>query len=526
LYGIPLREDFMSLSRRAILLAAPALLLAARADSVIAQPAGTLFTLGVASGDPLPDGFVLWTRLAPDPLAGGGMPDRPVEVRWEVASDESFRAIVARGSETAEAVSAHSVHAEVSGLRPGAWYWYRFLAAGQVSETGRARTAPAAGATPDRLRLILASCQNWQHGYYAAWRHAVAEAPDAICFVGDYIYEYGPVGHLPVVTRRHQGGECVTLAEYRARYAQYKTDADLRRAHAAAPWIVTWDDHEVANDYAADRPSRLAEQPGFLARRAAAYQAFWEHMPLRRAQRPRGAEARIYRHLDHGRLVRLHVVDDRQYRAYQSCPRPDRGGGSNTVGPDCADRLLPERSLLGAEQERWLEDSLAGSPARWNLLVQQSLFAEFRQGTPEQPRWWTDAWDGYPAARRRLTDFIASRRVANPLILGGDVHCFYATDIKTDFTDPAAPVIASEFIGSSITSRGWTNAQLSQYLPANPHIRFADAEKRGYAVLEIGAKTAEAAFRAMADVTDPASPAVTLRRFSVETGRPGLHVGG
>ena len=514
--------------RRSVLLAAPALVLGAGIEDRrgFAQPAGTPFTLGVASGDPAPDGFVLWTRLAPDPLDGGGMPDRPVAVRWEVASDEGFSAIVAQGTETALPAEAHSVHVEVVGLRPGAWYFYRFLAAGQASDVGRARTAPAPGEAPERLRLILASCQNWQHGYFAAWRHAAAEEADVICFVGDYIYEYGVLRRMPVPARAHVGGECRTLGEYRTRYAQYKTDPNLQLAHRAAPWILTWDDHEVENDYAADRPEKLVEQPGFLARRAAAYQAYWEHMPLRRAQRPVGPDARIYRRLDFGRLARLHVVDDRQYRATQACPRPDLGGGSATVGPECTDRLRPDRSLLGMEQERWLEAGLAESPARWNVLVQQSLFAEFRQGTPEQPRWWTDAWDGYPAARRRLTDFIATRKPANPLILGGDVHCFYATDIKTDFTDSRAPVIASEFIGSSITSNGWTNAHLAPLLPANPHIRFADAEKRGYAVLDLGARATQARFRSVKDVTDPNTGVETLKTFTVEAGRPSLHMGG
>lgn len=512
----------MSLPRRSVLLAAPALLGVGRRG--YAQPAGALFTLGVASGDPVPDGFVLWTRLAPDPLNGGGMPDAPMEVRWEVAADANFRNIVARGTETAVAADAHSVHADVGGLRPGAWYFYRFLAAGQASDTGRARTAPAAADNPARLRLILASCQNWQHGYFAAWRHAAAEDADAICFVGDYIYEYGPQATLS--GRVHTGGVCLTLADYRTRYTQYKTDPDLQAAHRAAPWVLTWDDHEVVNDYAADHPERLAEAPGFLARRAAAYQAFWEHMPLRRALRPVGPDAQIYRRLDFGRLARLHVADDRQYRAYQVCPRPQLGAGSATVGMECADRLRPDRSLLGMAQERWLEDGLAASPARWNVLVQQSLFAEFRQGTAEQPRWWTDAWDGYPAARRRLTDFIATRRPANPLILGGDVHCFYATDIKTDFSDPRAPVIASEFIGSSITSRGWTNAQLTPMLAANPHIRFAEPERRGYAVLDLGTHATQTRFRGVMDVRDAQSGVETLKTFTVEAGRAGVQMGG
>ena len=514
------------LRRRHLLLGAPAILVAARAGIAVAQPGANLFALGVASGDLAPDGFVIWTRLAPDPLAGGGMGEQPVAVRWEVAEEAGFARIVARGEAMALADAAHSVHVEVAGLRPGAWYWYRFLANGQASDVGRARTAPAATDNLAQLRLILASCQNWQHGYFGAWRHAAAEEADAICFVGDYIYEYGRATRQILPERLHVGGECRTLAEYRTRYAQYKTDPDLQLAHRAAPWIVTWDDHEVENDYAADMPERRAEQPGFLARRAAAYQAFWEHMPLRAAQRPVGPDATIYRRLDFGRLARLHVVDDRQYRAGQACPRPELAAGSTTVGPDCTERLRPDRSMLGMAQERWLEDGLAGSAAQWNVLLQQSLFAEFRQGVPDQPRWWTDAWDGYPAARQRLIDVIGSRKPANPIILGGDVHCFYATDIKADFVNPNAPTVASEFIGSSIASRGWNNAQLQPLLGPNPHIRFADAEQRGYAVLELAARETAIRFRAIRDATVAASPIATLRRFAVEAGRAGLQITG
>jgi alkaline phosphatase D len=238
----------------------------------------------------------------------------------------------------------------VAGLRAGRWYWYRFLAAGAASPVGRTRTAPASAATPERLRLILASCQNWEHGYFHAWRHAAAESADAVCFVGDYIYEYRANPRRPLQARPHQDWAAVTLDQYRDRYALYKTDADLQAAHAAAPWIMTWDDHEVVNDYAADRPEILAQQPQFLARRAAAYQAFWEHTPMRRAHKPAGPDATIYRRLGWGKLARLHVVDDRQYRDYQSCAKPELGGGSTTVGADCADRTRPERTMLGTPQ--------------------------------------------------------------------------------------------------------------------------------------------------------------------------------
>lgn len=475
-----------------------------------AQQAGQPFGLGVASGEPVADGFVIWTRVA---LAL--TPDVPV--RWEVAEDAGFGVVVARGEERALAEEAHSLHVEVRGLRPGRWYFYRFIAGGEASAVGRARTAPEVGGGAERLRVILASCQNWEHGHFGAWRHAAAEGADMVCFVGDYIYEYRANPRRPLAGRGHQDWAAESLGQYRERYALYKSDPDLQLAHAAAPFVAIWDDHEVVNDYAADRPERIAEQGAFLARRAAAYRAFWEHMPLRRAHKPVGSDALVYRRLDWGRLARLHVVDGRQYRDYQACPRPDFGGGSTTVGAECAERARPERSLLGGAQERWLAEGLTGSPAQWNLLAQQSLFAPFNQGSEAAPRHWTDAWDGYPGARARLLEVLAGGQVRNPVILGGDVHCFYANDIPL-----AGRVVASEFVGSSISSRGWSREQAGRFLPLNPHIRFAEPERRGYGVLDVTPAGAEMRFRAVADVLDPASPVATLASFRVRDGVAGV----
>jgi alkaline phosphatase D len=386
---------------------------------------------------------------------------------------------------------------------------------------GRARTAPAATAAVARLRLVLASCQNWEHGYFTAWRGAAAEGAELVCFVGDYIYEYRANPRRPLRARAHQDWAAVSLAQYRDRYALYKTDPDLQRAHAAAPWIVTWDDHEVVNDYAADRPEVLAQKPDFLARRAAAYQAFWEHMPLSPALRPRGADAHVYRRLDWGRLARLHVLDNRQYRDYQACPRPELGGGSATVGAECAERLRAERTMLGMAQEAWLAEGLTTSPARWNAILQQTIFAPFQQGSADSPKWWTDAWEGYPAARDRLLAVLASGRVRNPLILGGDVHCFYANDIPA-----GGRVVATEFIGSSISSRGWRREQLAPFLPLNPHIRFAEPERRGYALVDLMPGGTEVTFRAVLEPLLPESTVETLARFRVRDGAPGvIHAG-
>jgi len=308
------------------------------------------FSLGVASGAPRPTSVVLWTRLAPEPLNGGGLGDETIPVRWEVAHDERFAQLAQSGSVNAVPARAHSVHVEVTGLEPARAYFYRFMAGAEVSPTGRTRTAPAATATPQRLRFAFASCQNFEHGFYAAHRHLADEDLELMVFLGDYIYEStSPVPRA----RRHVGGEARTLAEYRTRHAQYKTDPDLQRLHAAVPWLVTWDDHEVDNNYARDRSENL--DPQFSRRRAAAYQAYFEHMPLPEVARPVGTAMQLRARYDMGTLARFHVLDGRQHRTPQACPRPGRGG-SNVVDRRCRELFAASRTMLGTAQERWLGD--------------------------------------------------------------------------------------------------------------------------------------------------------------------------
>lgn len=404
------------------LLAAPLFVRHARAAD---QPR---FALGVASGHPSADRVVLWTRLT-----GPELPDR-TEVRWQLADDEGFARVVAEGVETAEAAWAHSVHAEPSALEPGRWYFYRFEALGQRSATGRTRTAPAANAAAE-LRFAIASCQRWDHGYWAAWRHAAAQPLDLVMFLGDYIYEYPSP---PGVIRAHEGPLLRTLAQYRARYAQYKSDPALQAAHAACPWLVIWDDHEVENDYANDRCENLAG-PAFLAVRAAAYQAAWEHQPWPRAMRPRGADMPIHQRLAWGRLAAVHALDGRQYRDTQACQPWFKTGGSSVVAAaDCAALRDPKRSLLGNAQERWLNEGW-DLERPWNLVAQTTLMARASSqpvSGPGSGRYWTDGWDGYPAARERLLGTIATRQVPGAVILGGDIHAHAIADLKTDFDDP------------------------------------------------------------------------------------------
>ena len=500
------------------------------------------FALGVASGSPTADSVVLWTRLS------GDIDAAEVPVAWEVATDETFTQIVARGSEPAPAGDAHSIHLQVNGLAPARWYWYRFSALGQRSTVGRTRTAPAVDAVVPQLNFAIASCQRWDHGHWAAWRDAAAppsaQALDLVFFLGDYIYEYTSG---PGAVRAHAGGAVSTLAGYRDRYALYKSDPLLQAAHAACPWIVIWDDHEVENDYAGQQGERL--QPEFGARRAAAYKAWWEHMPLPHARRPLeagGGAATIHGRLDWGRLARLQWLDTRQFRDPQLCPRSNRGGGSNTVRlRDCPALVTePQRTLLGAAQERWLAEGWSLEHP-WNLLAQQTLMARFTsqavntvpdardaaasqhrglQDRELQGRYWTDGWDGYPAARQRLLSVLAERKVPGAVVLGGDVHANYVAELRVDpdDADPVrSPFVATEFCGTSISSRGSSQSAVDAALRFNPHIRYGRSDERGYVRFSLTRERLQADLRVVAGPKDAGSAVASAARFVVEAGKVG-----
>ena len=475
------------------------------------------FALGVASGYPSPAGVVLWTRLT------GELDPLTIPVRWEIASDDSMKKVAFHGQTNAEPAWAHSVHVEVQGLEPDRWYWYRFTAGGAQSPIGRTRTAPAANARSQRLRFAFASCQQYEQGYFGAYRHVVADAPDLMVFLGDYIYESNWGKEL---VRSHSSSEPYTLEQYRNRHALYKTDPDLQAAHAACPWIFTWDDHEVDNDYADDRPEDGMERGEFLQRRAAAYRAYYEHMPLPERMRPQGPDMRIYSQLGWGNLARFYLLDNRQYRSWHACPRPGRRGGSNTVDIESCPRLdAPGRSMLGRMQERWLDGALGESRAAWNVLGQSTLMAQFDQKPGPGRRAWTDGWDGYPASRMRLLNSLVERKVRNPVVIGGDVHSFNVCQLKADYDNPASPVVASEFVGTSITSQAWAQERLDTYRPDNPHILFAASTYRGYTRVDIDEKMWRADLRAMESVRTRDAPCRTLATFVVEDGRAGPHQG-
>jgi alkaline phosphatase D len=475
------------------------------------------FTLGVASGYPTPDSVVLWTRLARQPLApGGGMGPDVIPVDWEIAADENFRRVVQRGTAYAEPDWAHAVHVEPVGLEPATHYWYRFTVGGQRSAAGRTRTAPAAGADVDRLRLALASCQQYEHGYYVAYRHMLEDDLDLVLHVGDYIYENSWGDQL---VRHHGAPECYTLEDYRARYALYRGDRDLQAAHAACPWMVTWDDHEVDNDYANDVSEENDDPALFLARRAVAYKAYYEHMPLPRRAVPFGPNLRLYCAQSFGGLADVVMLDERQYRSPQACPRPGRSGGNRVS--DCAELFDSQRTKLGARQEQWLAARLAASKARWNLLAQGTVVARIDEQPGPGERFWTDAWNGYPAARERLLDTLVTTRAANPVVLSGDIHAFLVANLNQRPADFASPIVASEFTTTSITSRGVSQKAVDERLSENPNLLLASSQYRGYLRLDLRAERLEADLVAMQTVERPDAGRSLLAKFVVEAGRPG-----
>ncbi|MBV7544081.1 alkaline phosphatase [Acidovorax sp. sic0104] len=484
------------------------------------------FALGVASGDPAPDGVVLWTRLA---LADAAQLQTAHTVRWEVAHDARFAQIVQKGQAPALPQLGHSVHVELRGLQPGRWYHYRFMLGDAVSTVGRTRTAPAAGDLPDALRVAFASCQRWEHGHYAAWRHLAADQPDLVLFLGDYIYEYATPKNAADLARTHSLKLATTLADYRDRYALHKSDPALQAAHAACPWAVTWDDHEVQNDYAASA-GRGGDTGSFLAQRGAAWQAFYENMPLRATSltRPfpdtRWDALQVYRLLRWGRLAHIHLLDARQYRSWQACRAPDSGSAGAVRGGSCAELADPARTFLGAAQEQWIDAGLAADAAaqdatRWSVIAQQTLFAQrhYPSGTVG-----TDSWAGYPAARARLLQSVTRHAPRNTVLLGGDIHQNYVCRVHADMDRPDSAVIASEFCGTSISSRsGTTQDKVDAVARHNPHVLLARCDQRGYGLAHITPARWTTTLRVVDDPMRADSGASTLARFVVEDGRAG-----
>jgi alkaline phosphatase D len=466
------------------------------------------FTLGVASGEPAADGFVIWTRLAPSPLNAdglGGMPDTAVTVEWQIATDQYFSTLVATGSTSAVRASAHSVHVEVTGLLPDREYWYRFRSDGHISQTGRSRTAPAAG-SGSALTMLFASCSHYETGYFTAYRRMAEERPDVILHLGDYIYE----GSANARVRTHNpAAEISSLANYRVRHAQYKSDVDLRAAHAVAPWVLVWDDHEVENNYANLVRADSSPAGDFRARRAAAYQAYYEHMPLRAAQRPVAENLQLYRRLRWGNLATLHMLDTRQYRDDQAC-----GDGSKL----CPEADSPTRTLTGAAQEAWLLDGMGQRLGTWDIIGQQVFFAQklaAADGTKSM-----DSWDGYTANRKRLQDGWQARGNTSTVVLTGDVHRSWAANLMANY-GTQDKVIGTELVTTSISSDGDGNAADNGLSSLNPHVKFFK-NLRGYVKTVTTPSEMRVDFRALDKVSVRDYPIRTIQSYVIQAGNPGL----
>jgi len=472
------------------------------------------FSLGVASGDPTSSGVVLWTRLAPDPLIpGGGLPPTAIDVSWEIAEDEAMTKVVRRGQAVAPPQLAHSVHVEVEGLKPDRWYWYRFRAGDAESRKGRTRTLPRPADQPEQLRFAFASCQHYETGLYTAYDHMVKQELDLIFHLGDYIYEGG---RLPGRVREHPEAETESLEDYRTRYALYKSDPMLQAAHTHCPWFVTWDDHEVANNYAGSVASnKKVDALNLLARRANAYQAYYESMPLRGRSVPTGPDMRLYRKASFGRLAEFLVLDTRQYRSDQV--------NNEKPGPLNDEAFDPNRTMLGQRQKGWMESSLLRSNATWNVLAQQVMMAMVNRRFDKGEFYSMDQWPGYAAERRNLVKFLEERRVPNPVILTGDIHSHWANEVRLDDRNTDTPIVATEFVGTSISSGGKpkNTGSHSELLAHNPCVRFHSTE-RGYVQCTVSPKAWQSRFIEVEDVTRPGSAVETRASFVVEAGRPGL----
>lgn len=470
------------------------------------------FTLGVASGEPSPHGMVLWTRLAPDPLNGGGMPPEAVQVEWRVATDETMSQEVQHGTAIASPALGHSVHVETTGLQPAHWYWYQFRVGSELSPVGRTRTAPASRDDVDQFNFAFASCQHYETGFYSAFRHMASEDLQLVVHLGDYIYEGAGRDNR---IRKHTGNELDTLVDYRNRYALYKSDPDLQAAHAAFPWLVTWDDHEVDNNYAGELSENNDPVNQFLQRRTRAYQAYYEHLPLRQFSMPRGPNMQLYRETAFGNLINFFMLDTRQYRSNQPC-----GDGEK---PRCPETQDPAATLLGSEQEQWLYTGLDRSSWQWNVLGQQVMMAAVDRAPGPDEIYRMDKWNGYEQQRNRVIDYLRKTRPSNPVILTGDIHSNWVTDLKTDFRDANSTTVATEFAGTSISSggNGEDTPPLAEKVQSeNPFVKFLNAQ-RGYVRCAVTPQIWKTDFRVLEYVNKPDGPISTRASFVVEDGEPG-----
>ena len=475
------------------------------------------FSLGVASGQPQPSSVVLWTRLRTLD-ADAALKAQSLEVVCEVFADAALRQPVRQWRVQTDASRAHSVHVVASGLQPGRPYWYRFVCGNAMSPVGRARTSPGLEDPVDRLRIALASCQHYEQGYFVAHREMAQRDLDLVLFVGDYIYESSNPQYL---LRKHEGGVPKSLNEYRERHAQYKRDTDLQACHAAHTWAMTWDDHEVVNDYANDLDRSFTDPQIFLRRRAAAYQAYFEHMPLRLGPDPVNAsQMRIHDRMAWGKLADLWTLDCRQYRDHQACLDPNRGGGRVVVSCDAL--TDPARSMLGMAQEQWVHEGLTRSHRRWKLVAQSTQMSSSGVNTPLGRSAFTDGWDGYPQARARLLGTVAQAGVQNVVMLGGDVHMNVAAQLRVQANDERSPVVAGEIVTTSVTSRGLGEKLLAQIRDNNPDILHARSDERGFTLLDVRPDRVTADFRTTPNPAQANGVFRSQGQWVIRSGVPGV----
>lgn len=488
---------------------------AANAQSVV--PPDFPFRLGVASGDPLPDSVVLWTRLATDPFASlGGMNPGVVPVQWQVAADEKFGRIVTRGVELATEFDGWSVHVDVKGLEPAREYFYRFLVGAHASTVGRTKTAPAPGQSLGRLDFAWASCQKWEDGFFDAYKDLASSNLDVVFFLGDYIYEYAikDEGARAGKARPDSAArETMMLNDYRDRYAMYKADENLAAAHASAPFVTTFDDHEVDNNWASQISQDDDDPKQFLLRRADAFKAWWENTPVRANLRPSGPDMKVYRRFSFGDLVDFSVLDTRQYRSDQA-----NGDGEHAQNAETAD---PSRTITGAEQEQWILDGFS-SPSKWNFLAHQTVISDLARGLDADRKVGMDPWSGYEASRHRILDGARDRGTKNVASIVGDIHRTIVSELRRDYQDQVSPVVGVEIATTSIAS-GKDGADVDTTGAAiahgSPHVKFGNA-RRGYLRASLTPSEWRSEVRVLDAVSTPGNAVRTAATVTVPDGSP------
>ena len=514
------RRDFnRQLQRSALALAlAPWMQAVAEPAAATRRWRDNPFALGVASGRPRADGMVLWTRLLVGDADRQSVSDA-MTVHVEVFADPALRQRVHTTTQVTDASRGHSVHVHLKNLKPSTDYWDRFRQGHALSSVGHTRTSPSHTADVSSLRIALTSCQHYEQGQYVAHQDIAQQAFDFVLFVGDYIYESS---NAQYALRKHNTEEPKTLAQYRLRYEQYKRDPMLQAAHAAHPWVMMWDDHEVVNDYANDVDRQYTTKEVFLLRRAAAYQAYFEHQPVLLGPDPDSAaqaSMRLYDHFHWGRLADVWTLDCRQYRSAQACRDPLRGGGRMVM--QCDALSDPQRTMLGWEQEQWLEKTLRPSNRTWKLLAQATQISSTSVPAPAGRAYWNDAWDGYPEARKRLLQNVAAANLKNVVTLGGDVHMNVAANLRMAINDPQSPVLASEFVTTSITSRGMGDKALATIRESNADLLHARADERGYTAITVTPDTLRCDFKTTAFPAGSESGFKTQASYVVHKDTPG-----